>query len=192
MKRKVRGWRAQKCKLYVGAKSPQTLTGLQTPPNLSRYIARQWKCAQIGCDLSHGTILALMQGTYEKKGKGAESLKMQAICRCKKGPPTLTGLQITPNPSALYSGRQWKFAQIRGYLSQGTIVVLMQGAFEKKGNRMESLKMQTMHRCKKPTDLDGSAKSSESLTLDRADNGMFANWGLPIPRHNSCTNSMCI
>ena len=122
-----------------------------------------------------------MQGTYEKKGKGVESLKIRTICRCKKDPPTSTGLQITPNPSALYSGRQWKFAQNRGYLSYGAIVALMQGAHEKKGKRMESLKIQTMHRCKKPTDLDGSANSSESLTLDSADNGDVRKLGATYP-----------
>ena len=68
-----------------------------------------------------------------------------------------------------------------GYFSHGAMVALMQGAYEKKGKGMESLKMQTMRRYKKPTELDGSANSSESLMLYSAANGNVHKFGATSP-----------
>ena len=61
------------------------------------------------------------------------------------------------------------------------MVSLMPDACEKKGKGVESLKMQSMRRCKKLTDLDGSANSSESLTLYSAVNGNVRKLGATYP-----------
>ena len=125
-------------------------------------------------------MAALMHGAYEKKGKGMESLKMRTLRRCKQ-PADLDGSANYSKSCSVVYRRQWKFAQIRGYFSHGAMVSLMQGAYEKKGKGVESLKMQTMRRCKKPTDLDGSANSSESLTLCSAANRNVRKLGATYP-----------
>ena len=71
---------------------------------------------------------------------GKESLKMQTLCWYE----THTDRDEPENYSVsciVVQGRQWKFAQIRSYLSSGSMIAPRQGAYEKEVMGKESLKM---------------------------------------------------
>ena len=74
------------------------------------------------------------------EAKEMESLKMLTLCRCEK--------RIYENGPANYplccnyaQRREFKFAQIWGYIWPGTMFALMQRAYEKEAKELESLKM---------------------------------------------------
>ena len=90
--------------------------------------------------LSPGIMFALNKSANEKEAMGKESLKMYPLSWFKK----CTCRDVPPNCYVSFSavqGREWKFAQIRSYLSPGTMFALNQGANEKESMGKESLKM---------------------------------------------------
>ena len=89
---------------------------------------------------------------------------MQTMRRWKM-PTELVGPASFSECFTVVQRRKMKFAQIRGYLYLRTVLVLMKGEYQKKRKGMESLKMQTMRQWKMPTDLDGPASFSESLSV---------------------------
>ena len=76
---------------------------------------RQWKFEQIRCYLYIGTLFAPVRDAYEKEAKVLVNLKMQTMARCKKG-TCEDGPANYPLCYNYAQRRQWKFAQIRGYL----------------------------------------------------------------------------
>ena len=134
---------------------------------------RERKFAQVWGYLHLGTMIALIKGAYKKKGKGMESLRLRTMRRCKK-PNDFDGLASYTESFSVVQCRQWKFAQIRGYLYLGTLIALMKGGYEKKREGMESLKMQSIRWCKKPTDLDGPANYNKSFSFVQRRQRKFA------------------
>ena len=53
-------------------------------PSRTVYIGREWQIAHTQSCLPPCTMVALMQGAYEKEAMGKESLKMQTLCRRKQ------------------------------------------------------------------------------------------------------------
>ena len=68
---------------------------------------------------------------------------MESLDWCKKR----TYLYGPPNSSVSCSavlGREWKFAQLRRYLSPGTVFATAKGSYEQEAMDKESLKMETL------------------------------------------------
>ena len=79
------------------------------------------------------------------------------------------------------------------YLTPGTMVVLMQGAYEKEAMGKESLKMETLSQCKNRTDLDGPVHYSVPIGDVQAREWKFCSYSeLPPALYNGCTNGRCI
>ena len=130
------------------ARKVTALLQLRTAPSMEI-------CANSGLPL-HRYNVCSNAGAYENEAKVLVNLKMQTMARCKKGT-----FEDGPANYIFWFNyaqhRQWKFAQIRGYLYTGTILPPMQGAYEKEAEVLVNLKMQTMSRCKEGTFEDGTA-----------------------------------
>ena len=96
-------------------------------------------CATLGL-LYRGIMFTPIQGAYEKEAKGMESLKMTSFGWCKRRTDEYGPANCSVCSNSAWR-REWKFAQILGYLYSGTMVAPTQGAYEKEAKGMDSLKM---------------------------------------------------
>ena len=84
IKRKLRGWRVQKCIPLVGAKSALTSAGLQTTlSHVTQYRAENGNLRKSRSSFSYGTMFAPKQSSYQKEATGTESPKMYSSSWCK-------------------------------------------------------------------------------------------------------------
>ena len=84
IKRKLRGWRVQKCIAVVGADIALTSAGPQTTPcHGGQYRVHQENMRKFGPTNTHGTASAPMQWLYQKEATGMESSKMYCTSRCR-------------------------------------------------------------------------------------------------------------
>ena len=84
LKRKLRGWRAQKCIPLVDAKTVLPCAGQQiTPVHGAQYRADNGNLCIFWFTYRHGTVFAPKQCLYQKIAKGMESQKMYFSNRCK-------------------------------------------------------------------------------------------------------------
>ena len=84
IKRKLRGWRVNKCTPLVGVKTVLTCAGLQTTPVHGRhYRAENGNLRKFGSTNRHRTVFAPKQCLYQKEAKGMESSKMYFLSRYK-------------------------------------------------------------------------------------------------------------
>ena len=72
---------------------------------------------KFGATFPHGTVFALRQEQFQKKATGMYNLKMQSLFRCKRSTSHFVDANFRDSCIAVL-GRQWKFGEIQGYLSQ--------------------------------------------------------------------------
>ena len=111
---------------------------------------RQWKFAQIPGNLHPGTIVALMQTTYEQEAEGMWRPKTQTLRLCNQRTKRCELVNWSATTIAVQF-RQWKLPQFPGNLYPGTIVALMQTTYEQEAAGMRRPKAQTLRLCNQRT-----------------------------------------
>ena len=117
IKRKLQVWRVQKRIPLVGANTVPTCSGLQTTPcQASQYTAENRNLRKSWSTFRHGTVFPPKQCLYQKEATGMESPKMHSSGCCKY----CTYLYLSANYPVSCKPvwrREWKFEEIRVYLS---------------------------------------------------------------------------
>ena len=103
----------------------------------------QWKFAHFPGNLYPGTIVALMQTTYEQEAEGMRRPKTQTLRLCNHRTKRCELANWSGSTIAVYC-LQWKFAHFPGNLYPATIVALMQTTYEQEAEGMRRPKTQTL------------------------------------------------
>ena len=141
IKRKLRGWRAQKCIPLVGGKPPLTCAGLQTTPvHGAQYRANNGNLRKFGSTYHHSTVFAPKQCLYQKESKGMESSKSIPLVS-EKTVLTCAGLQTTPVHGGNYRAENGNLRKFGSTYRHGTLFTPRQCLCQKKAKGMESSKM---------------------------------------------------
>ena len=121
IKRKLRGWRAQKCIPLVGTKPVLTCAVPQTTPVYGgHYRAENGNLCKFGFTYRHGSMFPPKQCLYQKKTKGMESPKMYSLSRWKT-PLTCASLQTTPVHGAQYRADNGNLYEFGSTYRHGTV-----------------------------------------------------------------------
>ena len=84
IKRKLRGWKAQKCNPLVGGKAPLTCAGLQTTPvHRAQYRDDNGNLCKFGSTYRQSAVFAPKQCLSQKGSRGMERSKTYSSSRCK-------------------------------------------------------------------------------------------------------------
>ena len=82
-KRKLRGWRDQKCSPLFGVITPLNCAGRHNTPSRGRqYRAQKGKFGKLGRTYSHGTVFAPRKYLYQKEATGTERPEMYSVSQC--------------------------------------------------------------------------------------------------------------
>ena len=186
--------RTLKCKPSVGAKGVQTARACTIHRRIYRVVSGL-QCRNLrkfGATYSQVHVCTNARCIWKWSYGGGEPkiANPQSVQEVYKPPQACTIPIRMPRP-VWPTMEIW---QIRGYISPDIVFAPMQGAHEREAMGEESMKLQTLSRCKKRTDLHGSAKYHVACCAVYVGPTMeiCANSRLHIPRFRVCTNASCI